>query len=66
MKQCSMCGKEFDIFDKQLGFTFDKYIGYGSIHDMDRVKLNLCCECFDKLIDILNPICCHEVIVESD
>lgn len=58
-KICNHCGKELDIFDCQEDFTIHKQqIGYGSIHDGDNVHLQLCCDCFDKLVDDcrVNPI----------
>ena len=54
--KCSACGKTFDEFDYAEDFTFDKYIGYGSIHDEEHIKFRLCCECFDKIFDIIKPM----------
>ena len=45
-----MCGEVMDFFDGQQGFGIHKRIGYGSIYDGDRVNLQLCCECFDKVV----------------
>ena len=52
-----MCGEEFDCWDEQENFCFQHIIGYGSIHDGERIVINLCCNCFDKVIDIVVPIC---------
>lgn len=49
-KICNYCGKELDLFDQQQDFIIHTQIGYGSIHDGDRVHCQLCCDCFDKLV----------------
>lgn len=56
---CNYCGKELDFYDFQGDFTIHKQqIEYGSIHDGDSVHLQLCCDCFDKLVEDckVNPI----------
>ena len=58
-KICHMCGKTFDLWDHQEDFCFDHHIGYGSAHDFERIQLNLCCQCFDKVIDWILPQCKH-------
>lgn len=55
--KCNICGKEFDIFDDQLEFGFHKIVGYGSIHDCEEFNLDICCDCFDKIMKILIPNC---------
>ena len=57
IKRCNMCGKEFDVFDKQEDFCIDKYVGYGSKFDLCHVQLNLCIDCFDRLITKIRPEC---------
>lgn len=57
MKKCNMCGKEFDIWDEQENLCFEHKIGYGSVHDGEQVNLNLCCDCFDKVIDMVTQMC---------
>ena len=64
LKVCNMCGKTFDFWDNQESFCFDHYIGYGSTHDFERIRLNLCCNCFDKVIDWIIPQCKHDPISE--
>lgn len=54
--KCSACGKTFDIYDVQEEFTFDKYIGYGSKYDCEHIKFKLCCDCFDKIFDVIKPM----------
>lgn len=46
-----MCGKDFDEFDIQEDFSLYRHIGYGSKYDMNKLELDLCCGCFDKLVD---------------
>lgn len=51
-KICNMCGKEFDMWDEQESFGIYNYnVGYGSKYDGDIIRLDLCCECADKIID---------------
>ena len=52
-----MCGKKFKLHDKFADLHFEKQIGYGSVHDGENLDLYLCCECFDRLADVLNLIC---------
>jgi hypothetical protein len=59
-----MCGKTFNFWDNQESFCFDHYIGYGSTHDFERIRLNLCCHCFDKVIDWIIPQCKHDPMSE--
>lgn len=49
---CNMCGKKFDFWDEQEDFHFYGRIGYGSRYDEHDLRLDLCCECMDKLIDM--------------
>lgn len=60
--KCNMCGKTMDDFDINLGFSFNKIMGYGSEYDGDEVSLNLCCECADHIIKIssISPIVNNE------
>lgn len=48
---CTMCGKEFDMWDEQEGFGFNYHVGYGSKFDCSHVMVDLCCDCFDELMD---------------
>lgn len=64
IKVCNMCGKTFDLWDEQENFSFDHQIGWGSTHDLHRICLNLCCHCFDKVIDWVLPQCKHNPISE--
>ena len=48
----------------QENFCFDRVIGYGSKYDEMQIRFNLCCECFDKIIDINKPIIKNIEIIE--
>ena len=65
MKKCTMCSKEFDFWDEQENFCFNHTIGYGSAHDGETISLNLCCNCFDKVINLISPICDTDPLKES-
>ncbi len=57
-KICNKCGRELDFFDLQQGVSIRKKIGYGSRYDGFTVEYNLCCDCFDKEIELcrVSPI----------
>lgn len=63
---CNVCGKEFDIWDRQEAFGFHSHVGYGSKFDGDHIELDLCCDCFDNLMDELIPKCVHNPVVDGD
>ena len=44
---CNLCGKELDFWDVQEDFTLHRHGGY----DGEVIKLRLCCECFDHIVD---------------
>lgn len=48
---CNICGKEFDMWDQQEKFGFHHQVGYGSKFDGDHINVNMCCDCFDELMD---------------
>lgn len=50
-KVCNVCGRELDFFDLQQDFTIHRKIEYGSIFDGDIVDMQLCCDCFDDLVN---------------
>lgn len=55
---CNMCGKTFDFWDEQEGFSIEGMVGYGSKYDMCQLRLDLCCDCMDKIIDqcVISPV----------
>ena len=60
---CNMCGKQLDEWDIQEDYSADYRVGYGSKYDKCRIQIQLCCECFDKVMDWLRPQCRIEPIV---
>lgn len=50
IKRCTMCNKIFDMWDLQEDFSWHKWIGYGSKYDLNKLDLDLCCDCFDKVL----------------
>ena len=54
---CNICGKEFSDYDEQEQIGLHSQIGYGSKHDGDTIDLDICCDCFDILIDKLAKQC---------
>jgi hypothetical protein len=68
---CTMCGKIFDCCDLENAFlnhsnSFDFYVGYGSKHDNEHIKLDLCLDCLDKVIDMIRPMCKTDPVTEDD
>lgn len=49
--KCNMCGKTMDTYDRNLDMSFGRSIGYGSKYDGEIFDIDLCCDCFDKLVD---------------
>ena len=47
-----------DFWDIQEDYSIHTTIGYGSKYDEERVELDFCCECMDKLIDkcVISPL----------
>lgn len=64
--KCSACGKTFNIWDYQEDFSFDKWIGYGSEHDEQHIEFKLCCDCFDRIFDVVKPMIKNIKIEEYD
>ena len=48
---CNFCGKEFDVWDHQEKFGLNHYVGYGSKFDGEHIVVDMCCDCFDELMD---------------
>lgn len=49
-KRCTMCNKALDMWDLQEDFSYQKWIGYGSVHDTEYLDMRFCCQCFDKVL----------------
>lgn len=63
---CNMCGKDFDEFDIQNNFGIHKKVLYGSSFDGGVINLDLCCDCFDKLMEeYILPNAEHDPIEEE-
>ena len=54
---CNVCEKEFDVWDAQENYGLHYFLGYGSQRDGKSIALDMCCSCFDKLLDYLLPLC---------
>lgn len=49
--KCDFCGKELNELDSQENFGFHyQHIGYGSQYDGESIDIDLCCDCFDKMM----------------
>ena len=48
---CNICGKKFDMWDEQENFGLHYHVGYGSKFDTNIIDCDLCCNCFDKLMN---------------
>ena len=62
---CNLCGKEFNAYDEQESFGIHTRVGYGSRFDGDSIDLDLCCECFDKLMYDLILQCKINPVIEN-
>lgn len=60
-QKCNICGEEFDIWDSQENFHIHQDCGFGTKFDGDRVELNICCVCMEKLVEHCNisPVKIH-------
>lgn len=62
IRKCTMCGKEFDYWDRVENHYIYYDFGYGSKYDKDELEADLCCDCYDKVVDFIkskskiNPI----------
>lgn len=48
---CDRCGKAFDEWDRQESFAIKYFVGYGSKYDGETIDMDLCCSCFDHIVD---------------
>lgn len=65
-KKCNICGKTFDMWDDQEDFSIYRHIGYGSKYDGCKVEFDMCCDCFDRLLDTLVPQCLINPVSEVE
>ena len=54
--KCTMCEKPLDEWDMGEDFYFKRRIGYGSKYDFHIFEAQLCCSCFDKVLDKVLPM----------
>ena len=54
---CNLCGKEMDYVNLNNGLKISRTMGYGSAYDGDHIDIDICCECFDKIIEacVIDP-----------
>lgn len=50
-KYCNCCGKKLDFWDIQEDYSIHRRFGYGSKHDMDKLDIQFCIDCFEKIIE---------------
>ena len=62
---CTLCGKPFDFWDVQEGLGFKYWMGFGSKYDGEHIRLSLCIQCFDSLIDELAPKCVESPFISG-
>lgn len=55
---CNYCGKGFDMWDVSEHFGIHQQCGYGTKFDGDKLELNFCCACMEKIIDncVVSPV----------
>lgn len=64
---CNICGKVFDDYDEQENRSFHDYIGYGSKFDLERLDLDMCCNCFDEMLEsYILPKCKYSPFMRTD
>ena len=53
LSRCTMCNKILNEWDRYGDFSCHKWIGYGSKYDENRLDVELCSECFDKVVSFI-------------
>lgn len=66
LTRCNVCGQLFTDLDEKEHIGLHSKIGYGSKHDGDIIDLDICCSCFDNLIDKLASRCMINPIHENE
>jgi len=65
--KCNFCGKVLDVWDEQNDFSaLKEEIQYGSKYDLSKLKVRLCNDCFDLLMDTFRDKCCIDPIQNID
>lgn len=52
-RKCTMCNKEFDQWDASENHYIYYRFGYGSMHDDEILEVDLCCDCYDGVVDFI-------------
>ena len=64
--RCNVCGKTVEqIFESQMPISIHDCVGYGGKNDGSMLDLDICCDCFDKLIDSFTEKCAINPIKEN-
>ena len=66
VKYCTMCNKTLDEWDLQEDFSYHKWIGYGSVYDLNKLDIQLCCGCFDKVLTFVLKSSVNNPLQEYD
>ena len=55
--KCDLCSKDFNVFDEQEHFGLHyNNVGYGSKYDERHIDIDMCCDCFDKMmVEYIEP-----------
>ena len=53
---CTMCGTEINRL-LEWYYSYKGFFGYGSKYDEERIELTLCCDCIDRVVDLIRPLC---------
>ena len=66
LTRCNVCGKTAEqVFEGQMLISIHERIGYGSKHDGSMLDLDICSDCFDKLIDGFAEKCAINPLKEN-
>lgn len=64
--KCNVCGKTVkQVYEDQMLISIYDRIGYGSKHDGSILDVDICCDCFDMLIDDFTEKCTINPIKEN-
>lgn len=66
IKVCDICGRTYEFLDVQASKSNTIYLGFGSKYDLNIFNYDVCCECFDKMIDLVLPLFPKSPLDECD
>ena len=57
LHKCDLCGKFFNAYDEEEKFGLHySNVGYGSRYDECHIDIDMCCDCFDKMmVEYIEP-----------